>query len=77
MFTILKVRENLRSYDVDPGWYDHPAGTVAGPVGDRAAAVAPTPERASSARLQKMASSNVLYAAVKANSCASMWRARK
>jgi hypothetical protein len=28
MFTILKVRENLTSYD-DPGWYDHPAGTVA------------------------------------------------
>jgi manganese oxidase len=28
MFTILKVREHLTSYD-DPGWYDHPAGTVA------------------------------------------------
>jgi manganese oxidase len=28
MFTILKVREHLASYD-DPGWYDHPRGTVA------------------------------------------------
>ena len=28
MFTILKVRENLTSYD-DPGWYKHPPGTVA------------------------------------------------
>jgi manganese oxidase len=27
MFTIVKVRENLTSYD-DPGWYKHPAGTV-------------------------------------------------
>lgn len=29
MFTILKVRENLVSYDEDPGWYEHPEGTVA------------------------------------------------
>jgi hypothetical protein len=28
MFTILKVREGITSYD-DPGWYRHPAGTVA------------------------------------------------
>jgi hypothetical protein len=28
MFTVLKVRENLESYDADPGWYQHPAGTV-------------------------------------------------
>jgi len=28
MFTILKVREALSSYD-DPGWYDNPPGTVA------------------------------------------------
>lgn len=28
MFTMLKVREGFASYD-DPGWYDHPAGTVA------------------------------------------------
>jgi FtsP/CotA-like multicopper oxidase with cupredoxin domain len=28
MFTILKVREALTSYD-DPGWYRHPGGTVA------------------------------------------------
>jgi FtsP/CotA-like multicopper oxidase with cupredoxin domain len=28
MFTILKVRENLRSYD-DPGWYENPPGTLA------------------------------------------------
>ena len=28
MFTILKVREGLKTY-ADPGWYKHPAGTVA------------------------------------------------
>jgi FtsP/CotA-like multicopper oxidase with cupredoxin domain len=28
MFTILKVRDDLKSYD-DPGWYKHPAGTLA------------------------------------------------
>lgn len=33
MFTVLKVREDLKSYD-DPGWYAHPEGTVAGPAGD-------------------------------------------
>lgn len=29
MFTVVKVRDRLKSYDEDPGWYDHPAGTVA------------------------------------------------
>jgi hypothetical protein len=29
MFTIVKVRENLTSYD-DPGWYETPLGTLAG-----------------------------------------------
>lgn len=28
MFTVLKVREGITTYD-DPGWYDHPEGTVA------------------------------------------------
>jgi FtsP/CotA-like multicopper oxidase with cupredoxin domain len=28
MFTILKVRDDLASYE-DPGWYEHPEGTVA------------------------------------------------
>jgi hypothetical protein len=28
MLTILKVRQDLASYD-DPGWYAHPPGTVA------------------------------------------------
>ena len=28
LFTILKVREGITSYD-DPGWYEHPPGTVA------------------------------------------------
>lgn len=31
MFTVFKVRNNLTSY-VDPGWYQHPLGTVAEPV---------------------------------------------
>jgi hypothetical protein len=29
MFTVVKVRDRLASYDQDPGWYDHPEGTVA------------------------------------------------
>lgn len=29
MFTVLKVRDELESYDHDPGWYAHPEGTVA------------------------------------------------
>jgi hypothetical protein len=29
MFTIVKIRKQLAG-DTDPGWYDHPAGTVAG-----------------------------------------------
>jgi len=29
MFTILKVRDHLESYERDPGWYEHPAGTTA------------------------------------------------
>ena len=28
MFTIVKIREGITTYD-DPGWYDHPDGTVA------------------------------------------------
>ncbi|MEP6810852.1 MAG: copper oxidase, partial [Chthoniobacterales bacterium] len=31
MFTILKVRGGITTYD-DPGWYENPPGTVAGPV---------------------------------------------
>ena len=29
MFTIVKVRDRLARYDQDPGWYQHPPGTVA------------------------------------------------
>lgn len=29
MFTIIKVRDGLTSYETDPPWYEHPAGTVA------------------------------------------------
>lgn len=28
MFTLVKVRTGITSYE-DPGWYEHPAGTVA------------------------------------------------
>jgi FtsP/CotA-like multicopper oxidase with cupredoxin domain len=31
MFTVVKIRENLKSY-ADPGWYEYPKGTVASPV---------------------------------------------
>lgn len=36
MFTILKVRETLNSYDEDPGWYAPPAGTLTLPATDDA-----------------------------------------
>lgn len=29
LFTIVKVRDELKSYDDDPGWFKHPPGTVA------------------------------------------------
>jgi hypothetical protein len=29
LFTILKVRDELQSYEADPGWFKHPPGTVA------------------------------------------------
>ena len=29
MFTVVKVRDHLQSYNKDPGWYKHPEGTVA------------------------------------------------
>src|SRR5215813_6525152 len=29
LFTIVKVRDQLNTYDEDPGWYKHPPGTVA------------------------------------------------
>ena len=29
LFTVVKVRDDLRSYEEDPGWYQHPPGTVA------------------------------------------------
>ncbi|MGI8438298.1 MAG: hypothetical protein ACR2NX_15595 [Chthoniobacterales bacterium] len=35
MFTILKIRDGLTSYD-DPGWYQNPPGTVAGPINSQA-----------------------------------------
>jgi hypothetical protein len=31
MFTVFKVREGIKSYD-DPGWYEHPEGTIASKV---------------------------------------------
>jgi len=32
MFTILKVRDDITTYE-DPAWYDHPEGTVAESAG--------------------------------------------
>jgi hypothetical protein len=51
MFTVLKVREGLKRGDYsDPGWYRHPAGTVAREwAGDGAEALPPAP-RAPDAR---------------------------
>ena len=33
MFTILKVRDGITTFD-DPGWYEHPEGTVASPASE-------------------------------------------
>jgi FtsP/CotA-like multicopper oxidase with cupredoxin domain len=35
MMTVIKVRDRLRSYDENPGWYQHPPGTVALKATDR------------------------------------------
>jgi hypothetical protein len=77
MFTIMKVRENLRSYEQDPGWYEHPEGTVALPVGERRAggATRPVPRQPMPA-LQGL-SPDTTFQAIKANSCASMALARR
>jgi hypothetical protein len=32
MFTVLKVRDQLTTYDGVPGWYENPPGTVPGRV---------------------------------------------
>jgi len=55
MFTVIKVRDRLESYDQDPGWYQHPRGTVAlkASAGDLARdgidVQAPTPRAVNSA----------------------------
>jgi len=42
MFTVLKVRDRLDG-DGDPGWYEHPPGTVSGPANDPADAAGKEP----------------------------------
>ena len=37
MFTVLKVRDAINSYE-DPGWYKHPPGTLAETAESRRAA---------------------------------------
>jgi len=75
MFTVLKIRESLRSYDEDPGWYDHPEGTVAAPVGERAASAPRDSAPPSAAR--EVAARDQTFSAVKAGSCASRSPLRK
>jgi hypothetical protein len=77
MFTIVKIRENLRSYDEDPGWYDHPPGTVASAVGETQAVAPPAflPRHPHPA-LAGMPP-DVAHQAVKANSCASLAKGRR
>ena len=77
MFTIVKIRENLRSYDEDPGWYQHPSGTVAEPVGERQTVAPPSfMPRHPHPALAGLAP-DVTYQAVRANSCASLSRGRR
>ena len=44
MFTVFKVREQLETYDHDPGWYRAPEGTVAYRVDADGKAVPPEPQ---------------------------------
>jgi hypothetical protein len=45
MFTVLKVRDGQKPGDYsDPGWYKHPAGTVAWRVDDGPGTQEPGPE---------------------------------
>jgi hypothetical protein len=77
MFTIVKIRENLRSYDEDPGWYHHPSGTVAEPVGKGQTMASPSfvPRHPHPALAGLMP--DVTYQAVKAGSCASLSDGRR
>ena len=74
MFTIMKIRENLASYDEDPGWSDNPEGTVAGPVGEQQTAMAPAlPLRSSLPALAHLGQ-DATFDVVRLSSCASMAR---
>ncbi len=78
MFTILKVREKLASYDEDPGWYDYPAGSVASAVGVRQAmAPAPIPTHPRPPLAAILRQGGGTFDAVKASSCASMSAMRR
>jgi FtsP/CotA-like multicopper oxidase with cupredoxin domain len=78
MFTILKVREKLASYDEDPGWYDYPAGSVASAVGERqAVAPAPIPMHPRPQLAAILQQGGGTFDAVKASSCASMGAMRR
>jgi hypothetical protein len=74
MFTILKVRENLRRYDENPGWYEHPPGTVASPVGSVQAVAPPAGLPRHAHPVLARLTPATTFQAVKAGSCASMAR---
>ena len=76
MFTIVKIRENLR-YDEDPGWYDNPPGTVASAVGERKAVAPPSFMPSHPHPALAGFSPDLNYQAVKAGSCASLPRGRR
>jgi hypothetical protein len=77
MFTIVKIREHLASYDEDPGWYQNPPGTVASPVGARQTLgpTGPVPPHPRSA-LADLLPTTTIFSAVRAGSCASMMKRR-
>jgi FtsP/CotA-like multicopper oxidase with cupredoxin domain len=70
MFTIVKIREHLRSYDEDPGWYDNPPGTVASPIGEKQALTVPAAPRAVPLAALTSRTPEGTFDVVRARSCA-------
>jgi FtsP/CotA-like multicopper oxidase with cupredoxin domain len=75
MFTMLKIRENLRNYE-DPGWYDHPAGTVASAVGGAAPVQQPSTPHENHSSMRPVAPTGE-FDVVRASACSAPLMGRR